>query len=161
AVTSAELLTPPFPAGLQPPPRTPAALSLRLECQGGMNLVDLSLDRLRIFLSGEDHVIAKLYGMLLNHATQVVFRSPPSGDRLPLITLAPSKCLFQVGFDADQILLPYPRRSFPGYCLLTELFTFPSKFNFLDLGGFQQVCQASFEKQLEVVIFLNQPVGSL
>ncbi len=161
AVTSAELLTPPFPPGLQPPPRTPAALSLCLECQSGMNLADLSLDRLRFFLSGEDHVIAKLYGLLLNQATQVVFRAPASGARLPAITLAPSRCLFQVGFGADQILLPYPRRSFPGYCLLTELFTFPSKFQFVDLGGFEQVRQAGYQKQVEVVIFFNQAVGSL
>jgi type VI secretion system protein ImpG len=161
AVADAELLTPPFPAGLQPPPRTPSALSLRLACQSGMKLADLSLDRLRFFLTGEDHVIARLYGLLLNYATQVVFRPSGSGSPLPPITLAPSRCLFQVGFGADEILLPYPRRSFPGYCLLTELFTFPNKFHFLDLGGFQQVRQAGYEKEIEVVIFFNQPVGNL
>jgi type VI secretion system protein ImpG len=161
AVTSAELLTPPFPAGLQPPPRTPAALSLRLECQGNLKLAELSLDRLRFYLSGDNHIIAKVYGLLFNHATQVIFRPPPADVRVPALTLAPPKCLFQVGFGADEILLPYPRRSFPGYCLLTELFTFPSKFQFLDLGGFQQLRQAGYQKQVEVVIFFNQPVGSL
>src|SRR5262249_47302853 len=94
AVTSAGLLTPPFPAGLQPPPRTPAALSLRLECQSRMNLTDLSLERLRFFMTGEDHVIVKLYGLLLNHATQVVFRSPTSPARLPPITFPPPTSLF-------------------------------------------------------------------
>src|SRR5262249_47877876 len=68
---------------------------------------------------------------------------------------------FQVGFGADEILLPYPRRSFPGYCLLTELFTFPSKFHFLDLGGFRRLRQAGYEKQVEVVIFFNRPAGGL
>jgi type VI secretion system protein ImpG len=165
AVAGAELLTPPFPAGLQPPPRTPAALALRLECQAGLSLADLSLDRLRFFLSGEGHVIAKLYDLLLNHATQVVFRPPAGGEgkaRAPSpLTLPPSRCLFQVGFGVNDILLPYPRRSFPGYCLLTELFTFPAKFQFVDLGGFRQLRQAGYGKQVEVVIFLNQPVGSL
>jgi type VI secretion system protein ImpG len=161
AVTGAELLTPPFPAGLQAPPRTPAALSLRLEFPGSLTLAELSLDRLRFFLSGEGHVIAKLYGLLFNHATKVVFRSPSAETPLPPIVLPPSKCLFQVGFGADEILLPYPRRSFPGYCLLTELFTFPSKFQFLDLSGFQQARKAGYDKQVEVVIFLNQPVGML
>jgi type VI secretion system protein ImpG len=69
--------------------------------------------------------------------------------------------LFQVGFDPDEILLPYPKKSFPGYCLLTELFAFPSKFQFVDLGGFEQIRQAGYEKEIEVVIFLNQPVGGL
>ena len=161
AVTGAELLTAPFPAGLQPPARSPAALSLRLECQGNLNLADLSLDRLRFYLGGENHIVARMYGLLFNHATQVVFRSPSAGDRLPQFTIAPSKCLFQVGFGAEEILLPYPRRSFPGYCLLTELFSFPAKFQFLDLGGFAQLRQAGYEKDVEVVIFFNQPVGSL
>ncbi len=124
---------------MQPPPRTPAALSLRLECLGGLNFADLSLDRLRFYLSGENNIIARLYGLLFNHATQVVFRPPAAGLRLPPIRCRPPSALFQVGFGADEILLPYPRRSFPGYCLLTELFTFPSKFQFLDLGGFRQV----------------------
>src|SRR5207248_1066656 len=145
------------PAGLQAPPRAPAALSLRLECQGSLNLADLSLDRLRFFLSGESNIIAKLYDLLFNHALRVVFRPPASEARLPALTLAPPKCLFQVGFGADEILLPYPRRSFPGYCLLTELFTFPSKFQFLDLGGFQEVRQAGYQKEVEIVIFFNQP----
>jgi type VI secretion system protein ImpG len=161
AVTSAELLLPPFPAGLQPPPRTPAALCLHLECQGGMSLADLSLDRLRFFLSGENHIVSRLYGLIFNHTTQVVFRKPDSPDGSPILTLPPSRCLFQVGFEPDEILLPYTPRSFPGYCLLTELFTFPSKFLFLDLGGFQQVCRAGYDKQVEVVMFLNQPVGNL
>ncbi len=161
AVAGAELLTPPYPAGLQPPARTPAALSLRLECLGGLNFADLSLERLRFYLSGENHIVARLYGQLFNHATQVIFRSPIAGSSAPALSLTPSKCLFQVGFEAEEILLPYPRRSFPGYGLLTELFTFPSKFQFLDLGGFQQLQEAGYQKEVEVVIFFNQPVGGL
>ncbi len=159
-VSSAELLTPPFPPGLQPPPRTSAALRLGLECQGKLKLSALSLNRLRFFLSGENHIVAKMYDLLFNYATQVIFRPPP-GKPGPTIALPPAKCLFQVGFGADDIMLPYPRRSFPGYCLLTELFTFPSKFQFVDLGGFQQVRQAGYDKQVEVVIYFNQPVGTL
>ena len=44
---SLDRLPPPFPAGFKPPPKTVAALRLQFECQGGMNLPDLSLDRLR------------------------------------------------------------------------------------------------------------------
>jgi type VI secretion system protein ImpG len=161
AVTAAELLTPPFPAGLTSPPRTPAALRLRLECRGGMKFTELSLDRLRFYLNGEGHVVAKLYDLLFNHATQVVFRPPATGAKQHPVSLAPPRCLFQVGFEADELLLPYPRRSFSGYCLLTELFTFPSKFLFLDLGGFPHMRQAGYEKQVEVVIFFNQPAGAL
>jgi type VI secretion system protein ImpG len=160
-LTSAALLTPPFPVGLQPPPRTPAALTLRLECHGEQTFTKLSLDRLRFFLSGENHIVARMYGLIFNHATQVVLRPVTSGTGLASIVLPPSRCLFQVGFNPEEILLPYPKRSFPGYCLLSELFAFPSKFQFVDLGGFEQLRQAGYEKEVEVVIFLSQPVGGL
>jgi type VI secretion system protein ImpG len=161
AVTSAELLTPPFPPGLQPPPRTSAVLNMRLECQGKLKLADLSLDRLRFYLCGETHVVAMLYDLLFCYATQVSFRPGASKARLPTITLTPAEALHPVGFGADEILLPYPRRSFPGYCLLTELFTFPNKFQFVDLGGFKQVREAGYEKQVEVAVFFKQPVGTI
>src|SRR5262249_9125453 len=38
---------------------------------------------------------------------------------------------------------------------------FPSKFQFVDLGGFQQLRQAGYQKQVEVLVFFNQPVGTL
>lgn len=161
AVTSAELLSPPFPAGYLPPPRTSAALCLRLECQGSLSFSELSLDRLRFFLNGENHIIGKLYGMLFAQVTQVVFRPIASESELPSFTLAPGNCLFQVGFNNDEILLPYPRRSFPGYCLLTELFSFPSKFQFMDLAGFPKLRQAGYGKHVEVVFYFNQPIAGL
>jgi type VI secretion system protein ImpG len=66
-----------------------------------------------------------------------------------------------VGFDQTEGLLPYPNQAFLGYRLLTEFFTFPSKFLFLDLGGWRQVCQAGFLTKVEVVLFLNRTVASL
>jgi len=46
-------------------------------------------------------------------------------------------CLQPVGFDEDHGVLPYLRRSFIGYRLLQEYFTFPDKFFFLDLKGLE------------------------
>ena len=44
-----------------------------------------------------------------------------------------------VGFEEDEGVLPYPRRSFIGYRLLQEYFTFPEKFFFIDLTGLDEV----------------------
>jgi type VI secretion system protein ImpG len=160
-VASAELLGPPFPKGLNPPLRTPAILILRLRCEGSMTFTQLSLDRLRFYLHGDDPVIAKLYGLLLNQVAQVLFRPLDPGGVQPSFTLPPSRCLFSVGFEPDESLLPYPKRSFPGYCLLTELFTFPNKFLFVELGGFDEVARAGYGKELEVVLFLNKEAAGL
>ena len=155
-LTNAALLSPPFPPGYQPPPRTVAALSMQFEVEAGMHLDELSLDRLRFFLSGDNQVIAALYELIFNNTTQVVFRSLefPVGSKS--VTLPPEECLFQVGFERDEGMLPYPHQSFLGYRLLTEFFTFPSKFLFVDLVGFQKAAQAGISTKFEVILFLNR-----
>src|SRR5947209_5939420 len=64
---SAKLQAPPFPPGFQPPPKTAAALYLQLDCQAGMKFSDLSLDKLRFYLSGDSQVVATLYELIFNH----------------------------------------------------------------------------------------------
>src|SRR5438552_3481976 len=63
-LTAARLSPPPFPPGLKPPPKTAAALHLEFECQGGMKFSELSLDRLRFYLSGDNQIVPALYELL-------------------------------------------------------------------------------------------------
>ncbi len=156
-VTEARVQPGPLPAGLGAPPRTAAALILRLECVGGLRFADLSLERLRFYLSGENQMIAGLYEVIFNRVTQVAFRALDAGPRkLPPVILQPGECLGQVGFNLDEGLLAWPQESFPGYRLLTELFAFRDKFLFLDLGGWQAVRRAGFGNKVEVVLFLDR-----
>ncbi len=170
AVTAAELSAPPFSPELQPPPRTAAILTLDLESQGGQKFADLTLDRLRFFIDGDSRTSANLYELLFNHVLQVQFRPEPppltgrggesSSTRNP-ITLPAAQCLSQVGFERDESLLPYPKRSFLGYRLLTEFFAYPSKFWFFDLAGFRRICQAGWQRKCEVVFFLDRNIPNL
>jgi type VI secretion system protein ImpG len=161
ALTGASLQVPPFPAAFNPPAGTKAALRLQLECQGEARFNALSLDRLRLFLAGDDQVIADLYTLLFNHTLQVVFRPLDADARTAPVVLPPEQCLHQVGFEGADGLLPYPRQSFVGYRLLTELFTFRHKFLFVDLGGWPRVRQAGFGRKAEVVLFLNRTQANL
>jgi type VI secretion system protein ImpG len=154
AVTSATLRPPPFPAHFNPPLKTKAALRLQLECQSDVPFAEMSLEKLRFFLSGDNQWIPTLYELLFNHVLQVVFR--PLDHQAPPIVLPPQQCLSQVGFERDEGLLPYPNQAFLGYRLLTEFFAFPAKFHFLDLGGWQRVRRAGFRKKVEVVLFLDR-----
>jgi type VI secretion system protein ImpG len=160
-VVAARLQPPPFPADLQVPARTAAILRLQFECLAGMKFSDLSLDRLRFHLSGDNYLIPYLYELIFNHTFRVVFRSLESENVRKQVTLPPDKSLFPVGFEADEGMLPYPKRSLLGYRLLTELFTYPSKFLYFDLGGWDKVRQAGFQKQAEAVLFLNRSMGNL
>jgi type VI secretion system protein ImpG len=121
-----------------------------------MRFSTLSLDKLRFYLHGESQMIALLYELIFNHTIQVVFRPLEKDARQTPIIMEPHECLFQVGFEPHEGLLPYPPQSFLGYRLLSEFFTFPQKYLFLDLGGWRRVAQAGFGSKVEVVFFLNR-----
>jgi type VI secretion system protein ImpG len=161
ALTDASLRSPPLPPGLTPPPHTAAALRLQLEVQGQPRFADLALDRLRFFLAGDRQLMPHLYAGLFAAALQVVIRPLDGDTKRPPLILRPEECLSQVGFGPDETLLPYPARSFRGYALLTEFFTFPDKFLFFDLGGWRQVAAAGFGKKVEVVVFLGRTMQAL
>ncbi len=156
-VADARFALPPFPAGFRPPPQTAAVVSLRLQCLGGSKFSDLSMDRLRFYLSGDSHLISALYDGLFLHATSIVIRSADKGSaELAPVILDPADALGEVGFDPDDGLLPYPAHALHAYRLLTEFFAFPAKFLFVDLKGLRQVARAGFGKTIDVLITLRQ-----
>jgi type VI secretion system protein ImpG len=67
----------------------------------------------------------------------------------------PGSALRPVGFENDEGMLPYSPRSFVGYRLLQEYFTFPDKYLFLDLPGFDRARAAGFGDNLEVVFLVS------
>jgi len=132
-----------------------AVLRLELECQSDCRFVELpTLERLRFFLHGESAFAFGLYELLCNDVTAIQFRSPEAPGRAPL-TL-PASTLRAVGFEDDEGMLPYRARSFAGYRLLQEYFSFPEKFLFVDLGGLEHAAGAGFGRGLEVVFFLRR-----
>jgi type VI secretion system protein ImpG len=132
-----------------------AAIRLELRCLGGMTFAQLTLDRLRFFLSGESQLAYGLYELLLNNTCQVQLR--PGGEPISSkpLTLPPS-CLQAVGFGPDEGMLPYTPRSFLGYRLLQEYFSFPEKFLFIDLCELDRATRAGMGDQLDVLIYLNR-----
>jgi type VI secretion system protein ImpG len=155
AVTAAKLHPPPFPAGLNPPARSNAAIRLRLQCLGEAGLDKLKFDSLRFHLAGENTLTAPLYDLINNHALEVVFTSP---DRpKSSIALSVSEAIKPVGFEPTDAILPYPPNVFPGYRLLTEYFAYPAKFLYVDVAGWDSVRAAlGAVKTVDVVFFLDR-----
>lgn len=145
------------PDQLDPPVRTsePWALRLRLRCLPDVTFESLDLEALRVHLSGEGNLTSTLYELLCNNCTGIVVREHgKSGKKTPL-QLASSN-IIPAGFGKDEGMLPYPRRSFVGYGLLQEYFTFPEKFLFLDLAGFREIREAGYGEQVEMIFLLSQ-----
>lgn len=159
-VRSASLSRPPFvgPAARHAP-RAAALLRLVLRCRSeAMTFSALELDSLRFHLKGQPQHVYKLYELLLNHTLGVALASSPEdADALWL----DGQCLRPVGFDRDEGMLDYPARSFLGYRLLTEFFTFAEKFLFVDLAGWDRSRLSRVGNQLEVYFYLNRALPEL
>jgi type VI secretion system protein ImpG len=167
---SATFRAPPFPPGLQPPAGTVAAVRLELESVGDLTFSQLQIPFLRLFLHGDPQIIPDLYEILLNHATQVVLVPEKPGPAKPPIVLSAARCLHLVGFGRDEGLLPYQDNARMGYRLLTEFFTFPAKFQFIDLGAqaggnepalHSHLVRGGFGKKLEIFIFCNKTMKAI
>jgi type VI secretion system protein ImpG len=155
SVVAAEWKT---PDRLQPAIKAPeaaAALRVELKCWPGITFEKLRPTPLRFFLNGESGLIHTLYELLCSRSTQILVRDPTPGSRVRPVELRP-EALRPVGFAEDEGMLPYPRRSFTGYRLLHEYFTFPDKFFFLDLTGLEAALASGFKDRAEL-IFLIAP----
>ncbi len=129
-------------------------------------LPKLEIGSLRFHLAGENSLVHALYEQFCSKLTRIVVRDP-GNPRLPAITL-PASCLRPAGFAENEAMLPYPRRSFPGYRTLQEFFTLPAKFLFLDLTGppgedgkprpLGEIFDSGFTNQAEFVFLFSSVV---
>jgi type VI secretion system protein ImpG len=131
-----------------------ATMQVRLECAPDVSFAELELSDLRFHLSGEINVVHTLYELLSNNCIRIVVRNPedPTG---PEVQIAPDS-LIAMGFEEDESLLPYPRRSFDGYRLLQEYFTFSEKFLFFRLAGLEALRAAKCKGAAEISFIFSR-----
>ncbi len=145
------------PYELSPPVRAAdavAALRVELRCLPGATFAAMGADALRFHLNAEPNLAGTLYELLCNSTAQVLVRDLEPGSKVEPVVL-PASALAPVGFGEDEGMLPLPRRAFLGYRLLQEYFTFPEKFWFLDLAGFDRVRAAGMGSAVEVVFLIS------
>ena len=136
-----------------------ASLRLTLTClDPEKTFADLSPESLRFFLRGQPQEVFPLYELLFNNAVSVAYADSAT-DPNPVI-LGPD-AIRPVGFEPDEGVFPYDPRSFIGYRLLTEYFTFPEKFLFFDLTKLDRKVLVEAGNKLEVFIYLNRTSGDL
>jgi type VI secretion system protein ImpG len=146
------------PERMQRPPRAStgvqavAAARLRLRCQRDVLFSGLPLSCLRFHLAGDASVVYSLYELLAEKCIEIQLRDPK--DEKKLIVLEPSR-LRMVGFDADESLLPFERRSMDGHRLLQEYFALPEKFLFFDLDGLEPLAEAGFGEEAEIIFLFS------
>jgi len=133
-----------------------AVIRIGMECLGGLRLEQLPIASIRFYLKGESAAIHTLYEFLFLNSLRVAIRAIPARDGSAQAIL-PVSSLQQVGFTESEGILPYSDRSFLGYRLLQEYFSFPEKFFFFDLNGLDRFPKSGFGSAFEILIFLKQP----
>ncbi|HEY2866744.1 MAG TPA: type VI secretion system baseplate subunit TssF [Pyrinomonadaceae bacterium] len=151
-------------------------IRISLRVFGDANLHEIKVGKLgeparflRFYLDGDPQLVFPLYEIILNQATAVEFRAkdaPLAGQAMKTLTnvqlkvpdpviLPADKTIRQVGFAENEAILPYTKRSFAGYRLLSEYFAFPYKFLFLDIYGLDAAAAKKFGSHFDVLIHLK------
>ncbi len=159
-VESVRLMGTPFVAPASPRSTSCAAvLCIRLRTiTAGASFAVLDPRSLRFFLEGQEHHVHALYELLFNHAIDIVLAESAKD---PAARFLDPSVLRPVGFEAAEGLLPYPKRSFLGYRLLTEFFAFPAKFRFLEFAGLPREKLKRCGSTLELYVYLNRTSAEL
>jgi type VI secretion system protein ImpG len=128
-------------------------LRLELHCFQDVTFSKLDLNTLRVFLTGDGNVTYSLIELLSSNCIQIVARDLASPAK-KVVYLSPDN-VRQAGLAESESLIPFPRRSFWGYRLIQEYFSFPEKFLFLDISGFDQLAAAGFGDKVELIFLIS------
>lgn len=159
AVKDCKLAQPPYVA----PPVTDltpmSCLSISVSATGPVNsLAALDVDRLTFFIKAPFATGASLYELLFNHTIGIaVGRHREDKAALRLLPSA----LKPIGFEHDKRMLPYSKRSFPGFRLLAEFFALPEKFLFFELEGLKSFLADMPGKEFHIFFYLDTPANTL
>lgn len=117
-----------------------------------ISFAELKPEKLRFYLKGQAQHINPLYQFMLSDCINVVL-ALSEADTSPIFL--GKDIIKPVGFSAEEGLLPYPPASFIGYRLLTEYFSFPEKFMFLDISEIANHIPSNAGDTLELYIYLS------
>jgi type VI secretion system protein ImpG len=130
------------------------AIPIRFSAPSDVELGQIGLDKLQLYLNGESAVIHSLYEVLCSKLTRILIRNPQEPRQAPIEI--PLSSLRPMGFEKDEGVLDYPGRSFLAYRMLQEFFSFPEKFFFLELSGLAEVLSKGFKNSFEVVFLVSR-----
>ena len=156
-ITRAEYFTfaPDLPLNKLPLPQPiKGGIRLRIKTTAGLKFNELSLDRLRLFLSGSDEIAYKLQELCLGAPLGIAVA--PAMEPWPWHQFLPARNILPVGYSDEHALLPVNLRSFQGYRLLQEYFAFPQRFLFLDIDGLGPAVRKHAGDELEIVLLFSR-----
>jgi type VI secretion system protein ImpG len=140
-------------------PRIKGGLRIRLRTTAGLKFAQTALDRLCLFVAGQDEVANRLCELSLAAPLGVLVMSAKGQAASP--HFLPGSVVRQVGFGDEDALLPVTERSFQGYRLLQEYFSFPQRYRFIELTGLGPAVKQTAADEMELVLLFSRGDASL
>jgi type VI secretion system protein ImpG len=134
------------------------AVRIEIEALGGTKLSKLNLSELRFRIGGDAQVAHWMHEVLLTRVKKIVARALDRDGRPAKdagSTLALPTEVRAVGYSREEALLPPSDTSFQGYRLLQEYFTYPQKFLFLDVVGFDRIPIEFLGNRFEILLLID------
>lgn len=131
-----------------------AVLTLDFKSIGATPVSGMDIDKLRLFIDAEPQISHFIYEILLTQCIRIDVSAAEDGA-VVLEKLGPDK-LRSVGFSADEALLDYDSRSFPGYIQLIEYFACPEKYLFVDIDSIGAAASRCKGDTLRLRIWLSR-----
>ncbi|MBR0645938.1 type VI secretion system baseplate subunit TssF [Plastoroseomonas hellenica] len=123
-----------------------------------ITFAQLGIERLRFHLRGVGAQAALLMELL---ATSTIGVALADSALDPNPTLLGPEVVAPAGFADEEAALPWPKRAFAGHRLLTEYFSFPEKFLYLDITGLESRALLQESDKLEIFFYLARPAPEL
>ncbi|BDT67983.1 hypothetical protein os1_21640 [Comamonadaceae bacterium OS-1] len=140
---------------LPPHVQVVGSLRLRLRVTGELNFCDLQgLDRLPIYLKGEEQIASHLFELL--HASAVATLTGLPGQMANHPHVVTTDALVHEGLAPSQNLLPLSWNTWHGHNLLHEYFACPSRFYFFALQNLAPGLSKIQGKEAEIVVLLTR-----
>jgi type VI secretion system protein ImpG len=150
--------------------RIKGGLRIRLKTAAGKKFSELPLDRLTFYANGRQDVATRLCelclagplgGLVVSAGSSLgkggaTLKGPLGADNLLHET-----AVRPVGFSDGEALLPVSLRSFNGYRLLQEYFSFPERYRFFEITGLAKGLATVPGDEAEIVLLFNRGDASL
>jgi len=145
-------------AGLRLDPRTRAACRIAVRASAGVQVAELPLDSLSLFVYATADLAAKIHEQIFANCVGVVVRSKGSAQAPVLL---PARAIRSVGFEDDESLLPAAHARFQGYRLLQEYFAFPERFLFFAVDGLRDALKRCDGDEFELLLLFDRSMPDL
>jgi len=145
--------------GIKPGRQVSAGLRISIEAAKGIDVSELKIRDLPLFLGGSGTVPMALYEHVLAGVCGLSVLTGEKNDRQIFQLSKDNVCAY--GFEPGQAMLNYQSRSFEGYRLLREYFAFPERFRFINFTGLDTVLPKASGQRFELLIHLDNRNGDL